>query len=83
LRRALAHAEQWGMVSQNAAAKVAAPNGHAHNVNALSEADARQLIDAAERDRLEALWLVAVMVGLRKGEALALTWGDVDALTLG
>jgi integrase len=38
----------------------------------------QRLVDAAKDDRLGALWTLAAMVGLRKGEALALTWNDVD-----
>jgi integrase len=37
----------------------------------------QRLVDAAKDDRLGALWTLAAMVGLRKGEALALTWNDV------
>jgi len=44
----------------------------------LSVEDARRLIDAIRGDRLEALWICALTVGLRRGELLGLRWSDVD-----
>jgi integrase len=79
LRRALAHAERWGLVQRNVAALVDTPRGTTTKTDDALDLDGvKQLIAAAEADRLEALWVMAVTVGLRKGEALALTWGDVD-----
>jgi integrase len=44
----------------------------------------RDLLAAAEGDRLEALWRVAVTCGLRRGELLGVAWQgfDVEAATL-
>ncbi len=79
LHRALAHAERWGLVQRNVASLVDTPRGGgAKTDDALDVAGVKQLPAAAEGDRLEALWVTAVVVGLRKGEALALTWGDID-----
>jgi integrase len=39
---------------------------------------ARAVLAAAQGDRLEALWTVALLRGLRPGELLGLTWADVD-----
>lgn len=44
----------------------------------LSLVDAQAVIDQASGDRLEALWIVFLYLGLRHGEALALQWEDVD-----
>jgi hypothetical protein len=35
-------------------------------------------LKAAEQHRLYALWAVALVMGLRRGEALGLAWADVD-----
>jgi integrase len=40
--------------------------------------EARLLVEAARGDRLEALWVLVLTLGLRKGEALALHWHCVD-----
>src|SRR5215213_8116609 len=45
---------------------------------ALSPAQVRALLTAAHEQRNEALYVVAVHTGLRKGELLGLRWTDVD-----
>lgn len=44
----------------------------------LSPLEARAFLDAVRGDRLEALYAVAVAIGLRQGEILGLRWSDVD-----
>ena len=44
----------------------------------LSAKEARRLLDAARGDRLEALYVLAVTTGMRRGELLGLKWDDVD-----
>jgi integrase len=38
----------------------------------------RRFLEATRDDRLHALWRVALLRGLRRGELIALTWADVD-----
>lgn len=45
---------------------------------AWTHSELRSLLNAAEGDRLEALWRVMVTCGLRRGEALGLTWRGFD-----
>jgi integrase len=79
LRRALGQAERWGLVARNVAALVDAPKtGPAKTNDALELAEAKALLAAAKGDRLEALVTLALSIGLRKGEALALRWDAVD-----
>ena len=40
--------------------------------------EARQLLAVTNNDRLSALWLTLLTLGLRRGEALALHWDDID-----
>jgi integrase len=44
----------------------------------LSAPEARRLLEAASGDRLEALYVLAVHTGMRRGELLGLKWDDVD-----
>ena len=44
----------------------------------LDACQVRVLLAAARGDRLEALCVVAVSTGMRKGELLGLRWGDLD-----
>jgi integrase len=78
LRRALALAQEWGYVQRNVAALVKAPPTTTKTDDALDVDGLKRIIAAAEGDPLEALWIIAATAGLRKGEALALTWDAID-----
>jgi integrase len=79
LRRALSHAERWGMVTRNAAALVDVPRLDGAKLDdALDVNQAQVLLGAARGHSLEALVTVALAVGLRRGEALALQWNHID-----
>jgi integrase len=45
---------------------------------ALTASQAQRLLEASRGDRLHALWAVMLGVGLRPGEAMALTWPCLD-----
>jgi integrase len=78
LRRALRRGEQEGILDRNVAAladgvRVGAPEGRTLTVE-----QGRHLLDAVREDRLEAAYVTALTLGLRRGELLGLTWDDVD-----
>jgi len=81
LRIALNRAMRWGLVVRNAAALADSPRIERFDVRMLSPTEARQLLASAEDDRLGALYSVALALGLRLGEALGLSWDDVDFQT--
>jgi len=78
LRRSLNQALRWGLVPRNIATLVDAPRVIRQEVQPLSPVDARRLLVQVQKDRLAALYSVALAVGLRQGEALGLHWQDVD-----
>ena len=78
LRRPLNLAQRWGLVPRNVASLVDAPRVPAYDVRAMAPSQAGAFLDTVRGDRLEALFTVALAVGLRQGEALGLQWGDVD-----
>src|ERR671910_338060 len=78
LRRALKQAKRWGMVDRNVAKDVDPPRLKRGEIQPLDREQTRTLLQAAEGDRLHALYVVAVTAGLRPGEMLALRWSDVD-----
>jgi len=87
LRRCLTDAQAWSLVHRNAAALTRAPKRQAAKLDdALDAAQVAAVLDAArqpdadtgEPDRLAALAVLVLAVGLRQGEALALRWPDVD-----
>lgn len=78
LRRALTQAMREELVTRNVAALVSAPRVLHREVNYLEPEQAQDLLAAARDDRLYALYAVALALGLRRGEALALRWRDID-----
>src|SRR5712692_4342044 len=78
LRTALNHAVRWGYISRNPAAAVDGPRVEPYEAQPFSVFEARKFLDAIKGDRLQALYSVALTLGLRQGEALGLRWQDVD-----
>jgi len=78
LRTALGLAVRWDMVSRNVARLVDRPRIEHKPIKPLSPYEARQFLRAIRGHRLEALFSVALALGLRQGEALGLRWEDVD-----
>src|SRR4051794_10536997 len=81
LSRALTVAVQRGHVPRNVAALVDPPAQRPRDLaTALSLDEARAVLDAAAHVRNSARWTVALALGLRQSEALALQWKDIDLL---
>lgn len=78
LSRALKVAMQRGKVARNVCSLVDAPSLRRDEVVPFSTEEARALLAAARGLRNEARWSVALALGLRQGEALALRWEDID-----
>lgn len=78
LRAALNQAMRWGLVSVNVATLVELPRQVKAQVHAFTQEEAMRFLGAVRGDRLEALYTVALTLGLRCGEAVGLRWEDVD-----
>ena len=78
LRNALGQAVRWGLVPRNVAALTDAPNDERKRPKVLTPQEARRLLDAVRGERFEALYHIALTLGLRQGELLGLRWHDVD-----
>lgn len=78
LRNALDSAVTWGLVVKNVATLVQLPKAGRPRILVLSPQQARQLLQAVIGDRLEALYWVVLLLGLREGEVLGLRWADID-----
>ena len=79
LHKALSQAVSDGIVPRNAA-HVKAPRPAPEEIRPLSEDEARAFLDAARQsgERFEALYVLAITTGLRRGELLGLRWDDTD-----
>jgi len=78
LHKAFAQAVRWDLIPRNPADSVKAPTPTPKEMNPLSASEARRLLEAAQGDRLEALYVAAIHTGMRRGELLGLKWKDVD-----
>ncbi|MFD1658123.1 tyrosine-type recombinase/integrase [Streptomyces caeni] len=78
LRSALQQAIREELIARNVARIVETPTVDHKEVRPLDAGEAKALLKTARSHRLYALWLLLVSTGLRRGEALALTWSDVD-----
>jgi integrase len=65
-------------VSRNVCLLVDVPTGHVTLSRSLTIAEATSLLQVARGDRLEALYVVGLMCGLRPGELTGLPWTAVD-----
>lgn len=78
LHAALNDALYLGLIAENPAAHVKAPKNDKFQATTLTISQVHRLLAAAQGDRLEALWILAVTTGARLGELLALSWNNVE-----
>jgi integrase len=78
LRRAFGQAMKWGLVSRNIIVLTEPPRIPYKEVRPLDLEQAKALLKSLEGHQFQALFTVALAMGLRQGEALALRWEDVS-----
>lgn len=78
LRRALNQGMKWGLIARNPATLVDPPKAERHEVEPMTPEEARRFLEGIKGHRFEALYLIALGVGLRQGEILAIRWADLD-----
>jgi integrase len=79
LRRALADAERWDLITRNPADRAAVPAARQLAMSTWTVAELRAFLDHTRENRLWPLWQVLAATGMRRGEVLGLTWRDFDA----
>lgn len=78
LRSALSQAVIDGLVPRNVAKLAKPPAPAAYEAKYLTAPQARAFLGSLRGHRMEAFYSVALALGLRRGEALALSWKDID-----
>jgi integrase len=78
MHKALAQAVKWNLIPRSPADLAKAPTPTPKEMHPLSASEARKLLETVQGDRLEALYVLAVHTGMRRGELLGLKWPDVD-----
>lgn len=81
LSHALKDAVTAGLLERNPAAMVKPPRRARPQWRVWSAEQVQRFLQAGAEDRLYGLWALLVTTGLRRGEALALRWEDVDLET--
>ncbi|MGH9017211.1 MAG: site-specific integrase, partial [Acidimicrobiales bacterium] len=76
--RALRDAVRWGLAPANAAAAADPPRARRPEMTVWSPAQLHDFLRQAADDSHYTLWLFYLLTGMRRGEALALRWSDVD-----
>ncbi|MFF2215027.1 tyrosine-type recombinase/integrase [Streptomyces antibioticus] len=76
--RALKVAMQREMITRNVATLLDAPSAEEQEIEPLTRAEARAVLDEAGRRRNGARWSVGAALGLRQGEALGMRWSYLD-----
>jgi integrase len=78
LKQTLAWASDVELLRRSVAEKISPPRCVVGEKRALTSAEQRDFLAAAQHDSLWPLWRVYLMTGLRRGEGLGLRWGDLD-----
>ena len=78
LKSALSRAMKWGMIDRNAAKLATPPKQIKYHPHPLTAEQADRLLQFVANHRYEAMFYLALMMGLRRGEILGVRWSDID-----
>jgi len=78
LHLALKKAQRAGLVANNVCDLVESPKIHRPEMRVFDRDQARAFLEAAQGERFEALYELALSTGMRQGELLALHWDEID-----
>jgi integrase len=81
LRKALADAMRWGLLSRNAADAATPPRPERKQTDMWDAETIDQFLAAAEDSRFRDLYKLAVWTGMRRSELAGLKWDHVDLVT--
>jgi len=80
LHKALKNAVKLGLLSRNVDEAVDSPKNNRHEMHVMSETDLHIFLELARSTEYYSLFYALLFTGMRRNEALALRWQDVDLL---
>lgn len=81
LHKALDNAVRWRIIAYNVCDLVSPPRRKHYEIQPLNEEQIQQLLAAAHNHPQEALFILALATGMRRGELLGLKWRDINLAT--
>lgn len=78
IHRALKQAMRWGLVERNVSEMIDAPRRTLPDVTTWNAKQTAAFLAAGDSSNLAALWRLALLTGMRRGELLGLMWDDLD-----
>lgn len=78
LHKALETAVRWNLIARNPCDLVSPPRKKRFEIQPLNMQQIRQFLAVIRGHRQEALFILALATGMRRGELLALKWQDLD-----
>jgi integrase len=81
LHKALEDAVKLGLVTRNVCDAISPPRKHHKEISPLTADQVRRLLEAAKGHPHEALFVLALATGMRRGELLGLKWQDINFTT--
>lgn len=78
LHKSLDDAVKLGLLGKNVCKAVPPPRENRKEVKPLTPDQSRKLLEVAKGHPLEALFVLALTTGMRRGELFALKWSDID-----
>ena len=78
LKACLGDAHRYGLIPDNPCAKVRLPPDHGDPASIWSPEQVRAFLACTAGSRQATLWRLLFATGMRRGEALGLTWRDID-----
>lgn len=81
LHKALDTAVKWNLVARNVCDTVDPPRKIRHEIQPLTLEQIKKLLEVARGHPYEALYVLALATGMRRGELLGLKWQDINFTT--
>jgi len=78
LRSALQQALKWGLAHRNVAALVDPPRIPRFEIHPINAEQAMKFLETAKGSQFEAVFVLALNLGMRRGEILGLSWKDLE-----